>query len=67
MSTWVRVWMFRIAGLECLLDLVVAVIDEKEAAAIKPEAFQAVDDARESIDLAKDTWNLVCKQILTVV
>ena len=65
MATWARV--FRISGLECLLDLVISVIDEEEAAAIKPETFQAVDDARKSIDLAKDTWDLVCKQVLTVV
>ena len=53
--------MVKITGPKRLLDLVIAVIDEQEAATIEAETLEAIDNTGERIDLAKDARNLVCK------
>jgi hypothetical protein len=40
---------------------VIPVIDEQEAATIKAETFEAIDNTGERIDLAKDAWDLIRK------
>ena len=56
-----RRWMFEDGRLEYVLYFTVAVVDEEEAAAVEPEAFHTIDDARKSVQLCEDDGDLVSK------
>jgi hypothetical protein len=61
----VRGCLFRLEVL--VLDLLVAIVYEQQAASIEPESVQARNDRRESMKLVNEAWDVLGQQAGTVV